>query len=119
MTVTTPLTAAQPPGESSPAPPAEPLAWPIHTDSPATRLLREGARDGRVTHIERIPGRAGQVTSWPQWVPPELREAFTSAGIAAPWVHQATAAEHARAGRNVIVSTPAASGKSLAYLMPA
>ena len=28
-------------------------------------------------------------------------------------------AEHARAGRNVIVSTPAASGKSLGYLMPA
>jgi DEAD/DEAH box helicase domain-containing protein len=119
MTVTTPLTAAEPLGEPCPASPAVPSAWPITGDSAAMRLLREGSRDGRVTHVERIEGRPGQVTSWPEWVPPELREAFAAAGIAAPWVHQAAAAEHARAGRNVIISTAAASGKSLGYLMPA
>jgi DEAD/DEAH box helicase domain-containing protein len=87
--------------------------------SPAARILRDGAGDGCVTHLQHIPGRAGQVADWPQWVPAELRQRFAAAGITTPWAHQVTAAEHARAGRNVIVSTPAASGKSLGYLMPA
>jgi len=82
-------------------------------------MLREGTRAGCVTHIEHIPGRPGQAVPWPDWVPPELTQRFASSGIAAPWAHQVTAAEHARAGRNVIVSTPAASGKSVSYLMPA
>ncbi|HEX4064201.1 MAG TPA: DEAD/DEAH box helicase [Streptosporangiaceae bacterium] len=83
------------------------------------RILREGTRDGCVTHIQRIPGRPGRAARWPDWVPSELRERFGRAGITEPWEHQVAAAEHARAGRNVIVSTPAASGKSLGYLMPA
>ena len=36
-----------------------------------------------------------------------------------PYAHQVEAAEHARAGRSVVVSTGTASGKSLAYLLPA
>src|SRR5262249_7062239 len=36
-----------------------------------------------------------------------------------PWAHQAAMAEHAHGGRNVIISTPSASGKSLGYLLPA
>src|SRR5215468_7514584 len=88
-------------------------------DPPTARILHEGTRDGQVTHVERIPGRAGRAATWPEWVPAELRQAFANAGISTPWEHQAAVAEHARAGRNVIVSTPAASGKSLGYLMPA
>jgi DEAD/DEAH box helicase domain-containing protein len=72
-----------------------------------------------VTHIQHIPGRPGRVALWPDWVPQELRERFTRGGIGSPWEHQVAVAGHARAGRNVIVSTPAASGKSLGYLMPA
>ena len=75
-------------------------------DPPAVRILHEGTRDGQVTHIERIPGRAGQAVAWPDWVPAELRQGFAGAGISAPWAHQAAVADHARAGRNVIVSTP-------------
>ncbi|HEV8222818.1 MAG TPA: DEAD/DEAH box helicase [Streptosporangiaceae bacterium] len=41
------------------------------------------------------------------------------AGITAPWVHQADAAGHAHAGRNVIISTGTASGKTVGYLLPA
>ena len=41
------------------------------------------------------------------------------AGIQAPWRHQVQAAELARAGRSVIIATGTASGKSLAYLLPA
>jgi DEAD/DEAH box helicase domain-containing protein len=56
---------------------------------------------------------------WPRWVPAEIIEAFARRGVRAPWSHQATAACHAEAGRNVIISTGAASGKSLGYLLPA
>ena len=37
----------------------------------------------------------------------------------APWEHQVAVAEHAHGGRNVIISTGTASGKSLGYLLPA
>ncbi|HXO23615.1 MAG TPA: DEAD/DEAH box helicase, partial [Streptosporangiaceae bacterium] len=56
---------------------------------------------------------------WPAWVPAEITDAFAARGIQAPWSHQAEAACHAQAGRNVIISTGAASGKSLGYLLPA
>ena len=36
-----------------------------------------------------------------------------------PWAHQAAAADFARDGRSVIISTGTASGKSLGYLLPA
>jgi DEAD/DEAH box helicase domain-containing protein len=69
--------------------------------------------------VEHIPARAGREVPWPPWVPAELVDAFARRGIRVPWSHQATAACHAQAGRNVIISTGAASGKSLGYLLPA
>lgn len=52
-------------------------------------------------------------------MPELLTDRLRLAGIDAPWRHQATAAEHAHAGRSVIIATGTASGKSLAYLLPA
>jgi DEAD/DEAH box helicase domain-containing protein len=52
-------------------------------------------------------------------VPAEVTDAFARRGVAAPWAHQAAMASHARDGRHVIIATPAASGKSLGYLLPA
>lgn len=48
-----------------------------------------------------------------------LVERFRTAGIQAPWEHQTAAAELAYAGESVIIATGTASGKSLAYLLPA
>jgi DEAD/DEAH box helicase domain-containing protein len=70
-------------------------------------------------HVEHIPARTARPVPWPEWVAPEIISAFAQRGIRAPWSHQATAASHAQAGRNVIISTAAASGKSLGYLLPA
>jgi DEAD/DEAH box helicase domain-containing protein len=74
---------------------------------------------GRPVHVEHIPARAGREVPWPRWVPAEIIDAFARRGVSAPWSHQAAAACHAEAGRNVIISTGAASGKSLGYLLPA
>jgi len=70
-------------------------------------------------HVEHIPARPARQTPWPDWVPAQVADVFAARGVAAPWTHQAAAASHAHAGRSVIISTPAASGKSLAYLVPA
>jgi len=81
------------------------------------RLLR--GRDGAcLTHLERVPARPGEAVGWPAWVPEDLRCALARRGITAPWRHQATAAELAHQGRNVVVATGTASGKSLAYHLP-
>jgi DEAD/DEAH box helicase domain-containing protein len=85
----------------------------------ALGILLDASRAGRPVHVEHIPGRAAREVPWPRWVPAELIGALADRGIRAPWSHQAVTACHAWAGRNVIVSTAAASGKSLGYLLPA
>jgi DEAD/DEAH box helicase domain-containing protein len=103
---------------------ADPAAEPptAHTQAAGNRalgILLDDPRAGRPVHVEHIPARAGREVPWPPWVPAEITGAFAGRGIPAPWSHQAEAACHAQAGRNVIISTGAASGKSLGYLLPA
>jgi DEAD/DEAH box helicase domain-containing protein len=76
-------------------------------------------REDRLTHLEVLPPRQGRTASWPDWSHPALVDAWRSRGIEQPWTHQAAAAEAAHDGRHVVVSTGTASGKSLAYLLPA
>ncbi|NDU76280.1 DEAD/DEAH box helicase [Actinomadura sp. DSM 109109] len=88
------------------------------SSSPLDRLLADPSRRERITHVESVPARRGRRAAWPSWSPPLLVERLAAAGIDAPWEHQAAAAEHARAGRSVIIATGTASGKSLSYLLP-
>lgn len=78
-----------------------------------------GNRDDRIVHVHTVPARDEQTADWPAWVAPAVREAFEKRGISRPWTHQAQAASIAREGRDVVVATGTASGKSLGYLMPA
>ena len=97
------------------------------------RLLQDPSRAERVTHVQHVPARAGGRCSdrasgtnaragrrcdWPTWVPQLLVDRLALAGVAAPWEHQAVAADLAWGGTSVVVSTGTASGKSLAYLLP-
>jgi DEAD/DEAH box helicase domain-containing protein len=93
-----------------------PPGLPAHADNRALSVLLDAAGS---MHVEHIPARPGRQAPWPEWVPAQVIDVFADRGIAAPWTHQAAAASHAHAGRNVIISTPAASGKSLSYLVPA
>ena len=111
-------------GSLPPVPPGETPADPPAAESPgagnrALSILLGDARAGRPVHVEHIPARPGRQVPWPSWVPAEIISAFADRGIHAPWSHQAEVACHAQAGRNVIISTGAASGKSLGYLVPA
>jgi DEAD/DEAH box helicase domain-containing protein len=78
------------------------------------------ARHGeRVTHVERQPAREAVVEPWPDWVPAGVREAYARHGVTHLWAHQREALEHVHAGRDVVVTTGTASGKSLAFQVPA
>ncbi len=48
-----------------------------------------------------------------------MRSAYEARGVERPWRHQAAAAESAHRGRHVVLATGTASGKSLAYQLPA
>ncbi|MDQ1712311.1 MAG: box helicase protein [Frankiaceae bacterium] len=82
------------------------------------RLTGGPRYQGQVTHVEHVPARLGRTANWPPWVPPLVVSRLGLQGIAAPYEHQALAASHAVEGRNVVVATGTASGKSLAYLLP-
>jgi DEAD/DEAH box helicase domain-containing protein len=90
-----------------------------HPTATLLELLQARHGDGRITHVEHLPARSGTPVTWPEWVPAGLREALAGRGVAAPWRHQAEAASLAWQGRHVVVATGTASGKSLAYQLPA
>ena len=83
------------------------------------RVLRGGeGTDSRLTHIAEVPGHTARTAEWPIWAAPAVVDALREEGIATPWSHQAATAELAHDGRNVVVSTGTASGKSLGYHLP-
>ena len=74
--------------------------------------------DEVLTSIKHIPAREAQYRPMPTWLRPELAEAYRSKGIQQLYSHQEASAELARAGKNFVVVTPTASGKTLCYDLP-
>jgi DEAD/DEAH box helicase domain-containing protein len=70
------------------------------------------------TAIKHIPAREAQFRAMPEWVRPELAAAYRAKGIDQLYSHQAAAAEAACAGKDFVVVTPTASGKTLCYNLP-
>jgi DEAD/DEAH box helicase domain-containing protein len=71
-----------------------------------------------ITCIKQIPAREAQFAPTPQWVRPELAAVYRAKGVEELYTHQASAAERIHAGKNVVVVTPTASGKTLCYNLP-
>jgi DEAD/DEAH box helicase domain-containing protein len=74
--------------------------------------------DEVLTSIKHIPARDADYRPMPSWVRPELAAAYRAKGIDRLYTHQAAAAELARAGKDFVVVTPTASGKTLCYNLP-
>ena len=74
--------------------------------------------DQQLVHVEKIPPR--QASSGSLLIPlhPALQSSLEAKGLWPLYSHQAEALNTLREGRNVIVATPAASGKSLCYHLP-
>ncbi len=71
-----------------------------------------------LTTIRYFPAREAQWAEYPAWVHADLAAAYGAKGIRQLYTHQAIAAEAVHAGKNVVVVTPTASGKTLCYNLP-
>src|SRR6202521_3233584 len=76
-------------------------------------------RDGEIlTAVRHYPAREAQWAEFPEWVHADLRAAYYAKGIRQLYTHQAAAAEAVHAGKNIVIVTPTASGKTLCYNLP-
>ncbi|HYT19985.1 MAG TPA: DEAD/DEAH box helicase [Candidatus Polarisedimenticolia bacterium] len=71
-----------------------------------------------LTAVRHFPAREAQWADFPAWVNADLAAAYAAKGICRLYTHQAEAAEAVHAGKNVVIVTPTASGKTLCYNLP-
>ena len=72
----------------------------------------------QIAHIEHLPSQKASYRELDGPLAPALEMALQEAGLLPLYSHQATAVDAARSGKNVMVVTPAASGKTLCYNLP-
>jgi len=66
--------------------------------------------------VERI--KPEREESWPLMLNPNLRQSLQQAQIHKPYLHQAEAIERSLEGYDVVLESPTASGKTLAFTAP-
>ncbi len=80
------------------------------------RSSREHA--GNFTTWRVIPGREAEWAGFPPWLDQHLVRTLQARGIDSLYSHQAEAIAAIHDGKNVVVVTPTASGKTLCYNLP-
>src|SRR5262245_49730725 len=81
-------------------------------------LDRPDTPDEVVTAVRRLPAVEAAYAPFPEDIDPRLKAAFAARGVTQLYTHQAEAFAHVAAGRQVVVTTPTASGKTLCYNLP-
>jgi DEAD/DEAH box helicase domain-containing protein len=71
-----------------------------------------------LTAIRHFPAREAQWADFPVWAHSDLAAAYAEKNIRRLYTHQAAAAEAVHAGKNIVIVTPTASGKTLCYNLP-
>lgn len=74
--------------------------------------------DSPIRAIRSIPAKDGEFAEIPASVQPALRATLEQRGIPQLYVHQADAYQACADGKNVVIVTPTASGKTLCYNLP-
>ena len=72
----------------------------------------------QVAHVEDIPARPAEYAEVPDGLHPLVQAALGEQNIEQLYTHQAAAIGHIREGRNVVIVTGTASGKTLCYNIP-
>ena len=75
-------------------------------------------KSGRIMAVRQIPAREGEYVEFPDGLHPALDAALRHRGLDRLYSHQAAAYQAASAGKNLVVVTPTASGKTLCYNLP-
>ncbi len=71
-----------------------------------------------LTAVRHYPARTAQWAEFPTWTNADLKAAYISKGVRELYSHQAAAAEAVQSGKNLVIVTPTASGKTLCYNLP-
>ncbi len=72
----------------------------------------------RIVHWNAIEARPADLCEFSPALDPRLLKLFQDRGLERLYSHQREAIDHALAGRDVLVTTPTASGKTLCYVAP-
>ena len=80
---------------------------------PRQRFFRD-----QIVHVESLPARPAVWAEVPGGIDSGVGEVLAGMGVDRLYSHQAEAIGHLRAGRNVVVVTGTASGKTLCYNVP-
>jgi len=90
--------------------------------NPLTELVQELKTDtsflSSVASWREVPPGEGSYSPLPEDLNPLLKEVMIKRGISSLYSHQAEAYNQIRGGRNLLVVTPTASGKTLCYNLP-
>ncbi len=86
--------------------------------SPKGDVFRELSNSDCVTVHHRIPARQARLVEMPAALDTSITGVLKKRGITELYSHQLECFEHVRAGRNTVVLTPTASGKTLCYNLP-
>ena len=81
-------------------------------------MFEHGRFADRIIATHDIAPREAQYAAIPASLHPALHEALSQRGISQLYSHQAEMIELALAGKDVVITTGTASGKSLAFLLP-
>jgi DEAD/DEAH box helicase domain-containing protein len=90
----------------------------VNVDQFVDQLRNDPATRRNITAWRTLPAREARHDDWPSGVDERIRSVLAARGIARPYTHQARAIREVRAGKNVVVVTPTASGKTLCYNVP-
>ncbi len=80
--------------------------------------LKKQPYRGNITHWRVLPPQPPQYADFPDWLHPRLVEVVRATGVERLYTHQREAIELVGEGRNVVIQTPTASGKTLCYNLP-
>jgi len=78
-------------------------------------LETQSTYDAQIVHVEHILPREASYAALDEPLAVELQDCLNKHGLSSLYAHQAEAVNEARQGRNVIVATSSASGKTLCY----
>jgi DEAD/DEAH box helicase domain-containing protein len=81
-------------------------------------LRAQSGYDDQIVHVQHIRSRQARTAETGEPLPDDLRVALERRGLLPLYTHQAAAVDHVLSGRNVMVATSSASGKTLCYNVP-
>ena len=85
----------------------------------ALELLRKtGLKNDSIRAIKHIPPREGLYREYPDDIHPSLLEALSEKGFQKLYSHQHSSWQALMEGKNIVIVTPTASGKTLCYNLP-